>query len=185
MHERPTVGDVIAAFLSNCGVQTAFGVISIHNLPILDAFYRGEKIRFVPARGEAGAVNVADGYAPVNGGLGVAVTSTGTAAGNACGAIVEANTAGTPLLHLTGQVESPYVELNCGYIHEAPRQLEMLRAVSKRAFRVTSPEMAWKVVREAVRDALTAPSGPVSVEIPIDIQSARIDCTVQLPPHLS
>src|ERR1700722_9990931 len=132
MSERPTVADVIATFLLSCGVRTAFGVISIHNLPILDAFYRGEKIRFVPARGEAGAVNMADSYARVSGGLGVAVTSTGTAAGNACGAMIEANTAGTPLLHLTGQVESAYVELNCGYIHEAPRQLDMLKAVSKK-----------------------------------------------------
>lgn len=175
MSERPTVADVIAAFLLNCGVRTTFGVISIHNMPILDALYRGERIRFVPSRGEAGAVNMADGYARVSGGLGVALTSTGTAAGNACGAMVEANTAGTPLLHLTGQVESPYVELNCGYIHEAPRQLDMLIAVSKKAFRVTTPESAFDIVKEAVELALTAPAGPVSVEIPVDIQGTQVD----------
>jgi len=33
-----TVGEVIAAFLERCGLTTAFGVISIHNMPILDAF---------------------------------------------------------------------------------------------------------------------------------------------------
>lgn len=175
MFEQPTVGDIITAFLLNCGVKTAFGVISIHNMPILDAFYRSGNIRFVPSRGEAGAVNMADSYARVSGSLGVAVTSTGTGAGNACGAMVEANTAGTPLLHLTGQVESPYVELNCGYIHEAPRQLDMLRAVSKKAFRVTAADTALDTIKEAVRVALTAPSGPVSVEIPIDIQAAQID----------
>jgi acetolactate synthase-1/2/3 large subunit len=89
--------------------------------------------------------------------------------------MVEANTAGTPLLHLTGQVESPYVELNCGYIHEAPRQLDMLKAVSKKAFRVSSPESAFGIVKEAVKFALTAPAGPVSVEIPIDVQGTRVD----------
>jgi acetolactate synthase-1/2/3 large subunit len=175
MFEQPTVGDVVTAFLLNCGVNTAFGVISIHNMPILDAFHRSGNVRFVPSRGEAGAVNMADSYARVSGSLGVAVTSTGTGAGNACGALVEASTAGTPLLHLTGQVESPYVELNCGYIHEAPRQLEMLSAVSKKAFRVTAADTALDTIREAVRVALTAPSGPVSVEIPIDIQATRID----------
>jgi acetolactate synthase-1/2/3 large subunit len=35
-------------------------VISIHNLPIADAVGRREKIRFVAARGEAGAVTMAD-----------------------------------------------------------------------------------------------------------------------------
>lgn len=180
MYEQCTVGDVIAAFLLNCGVRIAFGVISIHNMPILDAFYRSERIRFVPSRGEAGAVNMADSYARVSGGLGVAVTSTGTAAGNACGAMVEANTAGTPVLHLTGQVESPYVDLGCGYIHEAPRQLDMLKAVSKEAFRVTSAESALDVVKEAVKVAMTAPSGPVSVEIPIDVQGTLIDWPADL-----
>ena len=42
-----------------------FGVISIHNMPILDAIARHNRIRFVPARGEAGAMNMADAYARV------------------------------------------------------------------------------------------------------------------------
>ncbi len=104
------VGDVVAAFLEACGVRIAFGVISIHNMPILDAVARRGAIRFVPSRGEAGAVNMADAGARVTGSLGVAVTSTGTAAGNAAGARVEAQTAGTPLLHLTGQIEVPYLD---------------------------------------------------------------------------
>ena len=54
-------------------------------MPILDAIARQGRIRFVGSRGEAGAVNMADAAARVGGGIGVAVTSTGTAAGNACG----------------------------------------------------------------------------------------------------
>ena len=182
MFKRPTLGDVINAFLVNCGVDTAFGVISIHNMPTLDAFFRGQAVRFVPSRGEAGAVNMADSFARVSGRLGVAVTSTGTGAGNACGALVEAMTAGTPLLHLTGQVESPYVDLNCGYIHEAPKQLEMLAAVSKKAYSIRSTECAIEVLREAVLAAMTAPTGPVSIEIPVDIQAAEMDWPENLQP---
>ena len=176
--QRATVGEIVARFLEQCGVQAAFGVISIHNMPILDAFGRraaaaakegrAAPIRFVPARSEPGALNMADAYARVSGGLGVAVTSTGTAAGNACGAMVEALTAGTPVLHITGQIEVPYLDRDLAYIHEAPEQLDMLRAVSKAAFRVRSAETALGTLREAVRVAMTAPTGPVSVEIPID-----------------
>ena len=192
MSERITVGELVAAFLERCTARAAFGVISIHNMPILDAFGRraaqaagrGEPppIRFVGARSEAGAVNMADGYARVSGGIGVAITSTGTAAGNACGAMVEALTAGTPVLHLTGQIEVPYLDRDLAYIHEAPEQLEMLRAVSKAAFRIRSPETAIGTLREAVRVALTPPRGPVSVEIPIDIQAAHIDSPASLEP---
>ncbi len=139
MSKQTAVGELIAACLEQCGVRAAFGVISIHNMPILDAFGRRGNIRLVPARGEAGATNMADAYARVSGGLGVSVTSTGTAAG----AMVEALTAGTPLLHLTGQIETPYLDRDLAYIHEAPDQLSMLQAVSKAAFRVRSADTAW------------------------------------------
>lgn len=170
-----TVGAAIAKFLEHCDVRAAFGVISIHNMPILDAIHEYGKIRFVMARGEAGATNMADSFARSTASLGVSITSTGTAAGNAAGGMVEALTAGTPLLHLTGQIETPYLDQDLAYIHEAPDQLSMLKAVSKAAFRVRSVQTALPVIKKAVQIALTAPSGPVSVEIPIDIQAALID----------
>ena len=176
-----TVGELAARFLEACGVKAAFGVISIHNMPILDAFHRRQQIRFVSARGEAGACNMADAYARVTGTLGVCVTSTGTGAGNAAGALIEALTAGTPLLHLTGQIESPYLDRDLGYIHEAPAQVAMLQAVGKAAFRIRNPETALATLREAVRLAFTAPCGPVSIEIPIDVQGLLID----VPPEMS
>ncbi|WP_297351531.1 thiamine pyrophosphate-binding protein [Paraburkholderia sp.] len=186
MSNKTTVGELIAAFLEQCGVRTTFGVISIHNMPILDAINSRGKIRYVGARGEAGAVNMADGLARVSGGLGVAFTSTGTAAGNAAGAMVEALTAGTSLLHITGQIETEYLDKDLAYIHEAPDQLSMLSSISKAAFRVRTAETALPTIREAVRVAQTAPSGPVSVEIPIDIQAAEIEWPADLSaPHVT
>ncbi|CAG4917039.1 thiamine pyrophosphate-binding protein [Paraburkholderia gardini] len=186
MSNTTTVGELIAAFLEQCGVRTAFGVISIHNMPILDAIGRRGNIRYVGARGEAGSVNMADGLARVSGGLGVAFTSTGTAAGNAAGAMVEALTAGTALLHITGQIETEYLDQDLAYIHEAPDQLAMLSSISKAAFRVRSADTALPTIREAVRVAQTAPSGPVSVEIPIDIQAAEIEWPTDLAgPHIT
>ncbi len=181
-NNQTTVGAAIAMFLENCGVQAAFGVISIHNMPILDAFAERGRIRFVMARGEAGGTSMADAYARTTASLGVCLTSTGTAAGNAAGAMVEALTAGTPLLHITGQIESQYIEKNLSYIHEAPDQLTMLKSVSKAAFRVRSVETAISTLRQAVACALTAPTGPVSVEIPIDIQAAMIHVPADLQP---
>jgi acetolactate synthase-1/2/3 large subunit len=175
MSERTIAGDVIAAVLEAAGVRAAFGVISIHNMPILDAIERRGVIRCVPARGEAGATNMADAYARVTGGLGVCFTSTGTAAGNACGALVEALTAGSPVLHVTGQIDVPYLDRERSYIHEAKDQLTMLRAVSKRAFRVWSADTLLGTLREAIAAALTPPAGPVSVEIPIDVQGAPME----------
>ena len=179
---KVTVGHVIAAFLERCGVKAAFGVISIHNMPILDAIAARGAIRFVSARGEAGATSMADACARSTGMLGVCITSTGTAAGNAAGGMVEALTAGTPLLHITGQIETPYLDQDLAYIHEAPDQLRMLKAISKNAWRVRSAETALATFKQAVHTALSAPGGPVSVEVPIDIQAALIDMPDDLEP---
>ncbi|MBV8086011.1 MAG: thiamine pyrophosphate-binding protein [Chloroflexi bacterium] len=166
-----TGGDAIVRLLKDAAVDTVFGVISIHNISIFDAIAREGGIRLIASRGEAGAVNMADGYARASGRLGVAITSTGTGAGNACGSLIEAQTAGSPVLHLTGQIDSTYLDQGKGYIHEVRDQLTMLRGASKAAFRVTDADSLATILGDAIRQALAAPRGPVSVEIPIDIQS--------------
>ncbi len=177
-----TVGALVATFLEQSGVKAAFGVISIHNMPILDALAQRGAIRFVMARGEAGAGNMADAYARSTSSLGVCITSTGPAAGNIAGSLVEAYTAGTPLLHITGQIEMQYLDQKLSYIHEAPDQLTMLTAVSKAAFRVRSAGTCLSTLKAAVQAAMTAPTGPVSVEIPIDIQQTLVDMPADLSP---
>ena len=172
--EEILVGDLVAEFLQQIGVSTTFGVISIHNIPMLDSIGRRNAIRFIMARGEAGGGHMADAYARVSGELGVLFTSTGPGAANAAGALVEARFAGTPMLHLTGQTATPNMDLGQGAVHDVPDQLGMLRSVSKTAYRVRSPSSALGTLIKAASEAMTPPMGPVSVEIPIDIQRTKI-----------
>src|SRR5258707_9890250 len=148
------VGDLIAHALAEIGVTTVFGVISIHNMPILDAIARHDRIRFVPARSEAGAMNMADAYARVTRSLGVVITSTGTAAGNAAGSQVEALTAGSPVLHITTQVDREFIDRDRAAIHDVPRQPDMLKAVSKSYLRVWEPAAAVETLIAAARSAM-------------------------------
>ena len=74
----PDGGHLLVEILREAGVDTVFGVVSVHNLPLVEAVSR--ELRFVPVRHEATAVNAADGYARARGGLGCALTSTGTGA---------------------------------------------------------------------------------------------------------
>ena len=173
MSEKITVGEAIARTLEQYEVAAMYGIISIHNLPIADAVGQRGAIRFVPARGEAGAVTMADAHGRFSG-LGVALTSTGAGAGNAVGAMIEALNANTPLLHITGQVEKAYLDADAGFIHETKDQLGFLRACSKQAYRVNTPEQAVAVIQRAIKEAQTVPCGPVAVEIPIDIQNSLV-----------
>ncbi|MBV1706929.1 MAG: thiamine pyrophosphate-binding protein [Hyphomicrobiales bacterium] len=172
--EMITAGAALAHGLAEMGVTHAFGVISIHNMPILDAMATQQRIRFVGARGEAGAMNMADAYARVSRGLGVVITSTGTAAGNAAGAQVEALSACSRVLHITSTVDTDLMDRDRAAIHDVPRQADMLKAISKAFFRVNAPRELYGKLAAAVGTALSAPQGPVTLEIPIDVQRALL-----------
>lgn len=169
----------MVAALERAGVRFAFGVASIHNLPLVEVITRS-RIRFVPTRTEAGAVNMADAWTRVSQVPAVAITSTGTAAGNAAGSLLEALSAATPILHLTGQVETAHLGAGRGYIHEVPDQLGMLRAVSKVALRALPYDVGEAILR-ALDVCLSAPRGPASVEIPIDLQQSESATPTRAP----
>ena len=177
-----TIGYQIARGLADAGVTTIFGVISIHNMPIIDGIAEQDRIRFVPARGEAGAMNMADAFSRVSGQLGVALTSTGTAAGNAAGAQAEALTAGSRVLHITTQVDREFMDRDRAAIHDVPNQPEMLRGVSKTCFRIWDEKSAIGTLDAAVRAASTPPTGPVSLEIPVDVQWEHVATEFKLAP---
>src|SRR5215467_220993 len=174
MTNKLTVADSLLAELTRVGTDTIFGLISIHNIPFFDALQRNGKFRVVSARHEGAAVNMADAYARISGKLGVALTSTGTGAGNAAGALIECWNGGAPLLHITGQVASHLTDSGRGYIHDTKGQLGMLESISKHGYRVRRAEQAPSIFRSAIEEALRPPTGPISVEIPIDFQAALI-----------
>ncbi|RBY87347.1 thiamine pyrophosphate-binding protein [Blastococcus sp. TF02A-26] len=174
MTERqPTGGDVLVAVMKRHGIDTAFGVISVHNLPLVEAVAR--ELRFVEMRHEAAVVNAADGYARATGKVGVALTSTGTGAGNAAGSMIEALTAGSRVLHVTGQIDSEHYDPAApgsarGVIHEFPGQRKMLEAISAFAATVPSADRAEATLEEAIAAITATPNGPASVEWPSDLQ---------------
>jgi acetolactate synthase-1/2/3 large subunit len=170
-----TVGDLVAEFLSACGVTTVFGIASVHNIPMLDAIGRRNTIRFMMARGELGGAHMADGYARVSRGLGVIFSSTGPGAANAVGGLFEARFAGSPVLHITGQTSTKYADRALGTVHDPYDQLGMMGSVCKGAYRIRSAQNALGVLTQAAVEALTAPMGPVSVEVPIDLQRVKIE----------
>lgn len=169
-----TTADAIVQELVKKEVEVVFGIVSIHNMPIYDAIVRDGTIHMVAARGESGAVNMADGYARATGKLGVVLTSTGAGAGNAAGALTESWNQGTPLLHITGEVASDYIGTGKRYIHECKDQLTMMEGASKKAYLLKEPEQTPAFIQKAITEAATPPLGPVTVSIPTDLQTVII-----------
>ncbi len=181
------IGDLVAQFLHAIDTELVFGIISVHNIPIMDGIARQGGIRVVMTRGEMGAAHMADGYARRSGKLGVLVSSTGPGAANTVSGLLEASFASTPLLHITGQVPRKFLGRDTGATHNVRDQLGMLQSVCKASYRIERAEDALRILQQAATEALAAPMGPVSIEIPIDVQKQPIPqsdagASLALPP---
>jgi acetolactate synthase-1/2/3 large subunit len=178
----PTGGDGVNRALRALGVDTIFGIASVHNVPIIDAIQRGGEIRFIATRQEGAAVHAADGYARTTGRLGVALASTGPGTTNTMTGLYEAGFASTPVLLITGQAQTRLYGQGKGYLHQAEQQVSMLATVCRR---VESPRRPDEVVEAILRVADDVRAGrpqPGAVEIPLDLQHGPIPDVAPEPP---
>lgn len=181
-----TVAEAIVEELVAAKVEAVYGIVSIHNMPIIDAIYREGSIRIVTARGESGAVNMADAYARATGKMGVVITSTGTGAGNTAGSLAETWNSSTPLLHITGEADSTTIGLDKRYIHEAKDQQKMMEGVSKSSYLLKDPKQITPLMRKAIQETITVPCGPVTISVPTNFQPQIIPETslIDLRPQM-
>src|SRR5215213_10938006 len=118
------------AALERAGVEVAFGLPGVHNLPLWRALGESE-IRLVGVRHEQTAAYAADGYARATGRLGVALTTTGPGAANTLGAVGEAWASRSPILvvatNIPTTVRRPGVYR--GALHETTDQAAMFGPV--------------------------------------------------------
>jgi acetolactate synthase-1/2/3 large subunit len=170
--QEMTGGEAVVETLKALGVDHVFGIVSVHNIPIYDAILRKGGITPISVRHEQGALHAADGYARVTGKLGVAITSTGPGAANSMNGLYEAGFASSRVMMITGQIDSGWYGKGKGFLHEAERQMEMLRSVTRRAESVRRTEEIPDVLLRVANDINTGRPQPGAVEIPVDFQYA-------------
>ena len=168
-----TGADLIARGLAQLGVRDVFAIVSIHNMPLLDAINRLGETRIVDVRHEQAGTHAADGYARASGNLGVMIASTGPGTSNTVTGLYEARYASSPVLLITGQAETAFYGRGMGYVHEAENQVPMLQTVCRR---VESPrhvsQLGW-ALNAVVTDIFAGRGAPGALEIPIDLQYAE------------
>src|SRR5438477_10062055 len=96
-----TGGEAVVRALKAGGVDTVFGIVSVHMLPIYDALGREPSIRLIVPRHEQGAAFMADRYARTTGRPGVYMTSTGPGAVNSACAVHAAWVGASQTLQIT------------------------------------------------------------------------------------
>ena len=165
-------GQLVAEVLARSGVEQVFMLHGAHVHPILVACLdRG--IGIVAVRHEAAAGHAAEGVARTGRRLGVALVTAGPGMTNVVTSMADAYLDRSPVLYLSGSVPADHDESNS--LQSGIDQVALARPVTKWAGRVHATRDIPRLVAQAVRIATTAPTGPVFLEIPLDVLGASIE----------
>ncbi|MEW2609072.1 thiamine pyrophosphate-binding protein [Streptomyces sp. NPDC047880] len=173
-----TGGDLVVETLAGLGATTVFGLPGQHALGMFDALRRSD-LRYIGLRVENNAGFAADAYGRITGEAAPLLLSTGPGALTSLAALQEAAAASAPVLAISSQV--PTAGLGGGrhgYLHELPDQAASFRGVVKSVHTVRAPSQIPSAIEAAWTSALSAPHGPVWVEIPQDVLLAQTSIPV-------
>jgi benzoylformate decarboxylase len=153
--------------LAGCGVKYLFGNPGTTEMPLNDALVTDRRFQYVLGLQEVPVMAMADGYAMASGQLGVVNLHISCGLGNAMGMLYNAFREGTPLLVTAGQQDRRLM-------FEEPilygQMVEVTRPWTKWSCEVQRVQDLPLAVRRAVQTALTPPTGPVFLSLPIDVQ---------------
>ncbi|MQF96464.1 MAG: thiamine pyrophosphate-binding protein [SAR202 cluster bacterium] len=174
-----TGGQTVIESLKAQGVDTVFGIISIHNLDLFDSLFASQdSMRFIGGRLELGCGFMADGYARATGKPGVLITSTGPGAADSVGALGESYFSGTPILEITTNVEQEFIGTGKNSTHETKDQLAMLESVTDWAVAVNQIESIPDNLMEVFDRFQTRRPRPAALEIPTNLLGEEVDVEV-------
>jgi acetolactate synthase I/II/III large subunit len=166
-------GDLVVETLAALGATTVFGEPGQHALGLFDALSRSG-LTYAGFRNELDAGFAADGYARFTGRPAPLMLSTGPGALQSLAALQEAAAASVPVVVIVSQIPSAGLGARRkGFLHELRDQRALAAQVVKHATQVQHASQIASAIQEAWEAALSAPYGPVWVEIPQDILLAE------------
>ena len=165
-----TIGaDIVLKTLAEEGVDVIFGYPGANPLPLNDRL-TDSPIRHYLMRHEQAAAHAADGYARATGKVGVCLSTSGPGATNMVTGIATAYMDSTPMVAITAQVNSDL------WGRDAFQETDIIgitMPITKHSFMVRDVNQIASSIRQAFQLASTGRPGPVLVDIPKDILSAR------------
>ncbi len=169
--------DVIVRALSAEGVRYVFGIPG-NPRALYDSLYDHEEIKPVLVRHECSGAFMAMAYSKLTRQPGVCFGSPGPGVANLIPGVLEAHSGCTPLIVLGSS--SPLSTEGMGAFQEAP-QMDMLRPITKWAYRLPSADRAAWAVRRAFSIASNGKPGPVYLDIPFDVGVSQTQLTDYTP----
>jgi acetolactate synthase-1/2/3 large subunit len=168
--ERLNGAQALVRSLVGESVEVVFGLPGVQLDWAFDALFEArETIRVLHTRHEQATAYMADGYARTTGRVGVCIVVPGPGLLNASAALATAYACSSPVLCITGQVDSHAIERGFGLLHEIPHQEAVLASVAAWSGRAMSPGEVPLLVQHAFGRLRSGRPRPVGLEVPPDV----------------
>ena len=171
MSKLYTGAEIVFKCLEDQDVEFIFGYPGGAVLPIYDELKNHNTIKHILVRHEQGAGHAAEGYARSSGKPGVVLVTSGPGATNVVTALTDAYMDSVPLVCISGQVPTHLIGTDA---FQECDTTGITRPCTKHNWLVKDVKDLSKTLHEAFRVATTGRPGPVLVDIPKDIQFAKM-----------
>ena len=174
------VADYIIERLYNESAKHIFMVTGRGSLFLSDAVARHQDITGISVHHEQAAAYAAVAYAQYNDKLGVCLVSTGCAGTNAITATLSAWQDGIPCVFVSGQnmlhETSRYTGIPIRTFGQQEADIvSIVEPITKYATMITDPAQIAYQMDKALHMAQTGRKGPVWIDVPLDLQSMRVE----------
>lgn len=178
------VADFVWRFLADRGCGAVFLMTGGNAMHLDDALGQQNRLKVVCVHHEQAGAMAAEGYARVDGVPGVVCTTSGPGAINALGGLYGAFADSLPVLCISGQAKRETLRgsrdpEDVGGLRQLGVQeadvVAMARPVTKYSALVDEPSRIRYELEKAFHLATSGRPGPVYLEVPLDVQAARMD----------
>jgi acetolactate synthase-1/2/3 large subunit len=168
--------EIVIRCLEAEGVEYVFGYPGGAVLFIYDELFKQDKVKHVLVRHEQGAAHAADAYSRASDKVGVCLVTSGPGVTNAITGIATAYMDSIPMVVVTGQVPTHAIGQDAFQEVDA---VGVTRPCVKHNFLVKDVRDIAPTMKKAFHIARTGRPGPVVVDIPKDVTTAR--CRFEYP----
>lgn len=174
------VADIIMDILVEKGVTDCFAVVGGGAMHLDNALALNEKIRKTFNHHEQACAIAAEAYARLSGNMASVCVTSGPGATNAITGVMGCWQDSLPMLVLSGQVRYAISVKQSGLSlrYRGIQEFEIIdsvRNMTKYAVMITDPLSIRKELCKAINLATSGRRGPVWLDIPLDVQSAKVE----------
>ena len=172
------VADYIFEFIARQGIQDVFFLPGGGAMHLNSGLFRQKRIRPISMLHEQGAAIAAEAYARTSNKFGVCSVTSGPGATNAITGLAGAWFESTPVMFFSGQVKRADLKGNSGLRQLGSQELDIVsvvRSITKYAVCVQDPALIRYELEKALYIMQSGRKGPVWIDVPLDVQAAKIE----------